>query len=577
MNQPVLRVDHLSVAYPAKDTHTSQAVYDVSFSLAAGDSLGIVGESGSGKTSLALTVMGLLPPGTQVSGQIHYQAVNLLQLPESERNCYRWKKIAIAFQNSADVLNPVLTVEEQIAECIRQHLAVAEHALPSRVAGLLGLVGLMPDLAAWYPHQLSGGMRQRVLLAMALSCEPEILIVDEPTTALDAVIKNEIVELLLTLQRKKQFAMLVISHEMQIIAKLTTKMLVLYAGRLVETGVTRDIIRDPLHPYTRGLIGAASVVNPYRDLWGIPGESSVTSKTGCPFYNRCSQRLSTCQQETPRLIPAAAARQVACLRGGIVTLLQARSLSKQYHWQGKRVLACDQCSLTIRAGEIAVLIGESGSGKSSLAGMLAGLLQPDQGEVLFDGAKIHTNSVTAKRHGLQLVFQDPISATNEYLTIEQAVGEPLTLLCHGTKAERQALTIQSLKDVQLPADADFLARKCHMLSGGQRQRVALARALVMEPKLLVADEISAMLDPSTQANILRLLKGLQNSKGFAMLYITHDLTLAQKIADTVYVMYRGRIIEQGLTAEVFSNPHNSYTQKLVRAEVFSTHSLHNPL
>lgn len=205
------------------------------------------------------------------------------------------------------------------------------------------------------------------------------------------------------------------------------------------------------------------------------------------------------------------------------------------------------------------------------------MINPDRGEVLFDGAKIQDNSATAKRHGLQLVFQDPISATNEHLTIEQTISEPLLILQYESKEKRHDLMLQALKDVQLPADAAFLARKCHMLSGSQRQRVAIARALVMEPKLLIADEISAMLDPSTQANILSLLKGLQNSKGFAMLYITHDLALAQKIADTVYVLYRGKIIEQGLAADIFSNPQNSYTQKLVRAEVFLTHSLHTPL
>ncbi|ODA42098.1 Dipeptide transport ATP-binding protein DppD [Desulfosporosinus sp. BG] len=231
--------------------------------------------------------------------------------------------------------------------------------------------------------------------------------------------------------------------------------------------------------------------------------------------------------------------------------------------KGKTIKVCDNCDLTIRSGEVVALIGESGSGKTTLAGILAGVLTADEGEVMFEGEKIKGNKATSRKNGIQIVFQDPFTATNEHLSIAQVIKEPLDILKLGTKEEKLDKVRQALQDVQLPSDDEFIARKCHCLSGGQKQRVALARSLVMEPKPLIADEISSMLDPSTQANVLRLLKGLQNAKGFAMLYITHDLALARKIADRVYIMYNGRIIEHGSVVDVFDSPKESYTNKLV--------------
>ncbi len=256
-------------------------------------------------------------------------------------------------------------------------------------------------------------------------------------------------------------------------------------------------------------------------------------------------------------------RKVACNRGGIATLLTGRGIHKSYLFKGKTVKACESCDIEIRSGEVVVLIGESGSGKTTLAGILAGILPADKGEVLFENERVIGNSASCRRNGIQIVFQDPFSATNEHLTILQVVREPLDILKLGTKDERLDKVRQALKEVQLPGEDAFIERKCYSLSGGQRQRAAIARSLVLEPGLLIADEISSMLDPSTQANVLRLLKGLQNSKGFAMLYITHDLALARKIADRVYVMHKGRIIEQGSVADVFDSPRESYTCKLV--------------
>jgi peptide/nickel transport system ATP-binding protein len=406
-------------------------------------------------------------------------------------------------------------------------------------------------------------MRQKVLIAMALSCAPRVLIVDEPTMALDASAKQQIVSLLLDLQQKERFAMLVISHELQIIRRMTSEVMVMYAGSIMEEGATRDVLNDPMHPYTRGLVYSSPAVNPFRDMWGIPGSAEEPAPGECPFYSRCSQRMPECRREHPALERIEEGRKVACVRGGIVTLLQGEDLHKSYHVKKRVVPACQGCSLRVKSGEVAALIGESGSGKTTMGELLSGALAPDRGRIRFEGREVVGNSETSKPGGIQMVFQDPLSATNGRLSIGEAVREPLDIIREGAKAERIEAVRTAMKHVMLPASDDFLSRPCRALSGGQRQRVAIARGLVMKPRLLIADEISAMLDPSTGANILRLLKGLQNEYGFAMLFITHDLAMARKISDRVFVMHEGRIIEQGTIGEVFTSPGNDYTRKLL--------------
>ncbi len=562
MEQAMLKVENLTVSYDTGDD-VIKALDSISFSLEKGGSLGIMGESGSGKTTIAMTITGLLHKTAVTSGSITYRGVALQDLSENVRNQYRWRKIAILFQNSLEVLNPLLTIYEQIVECLKKHMALSREERGKRVDTLLESVGLECFWKNYYPHQLSGGIRQRVLLAMALSCDPDILVVDEPTNALDAVSKNEIIELLAVMQQEKKFGIILISHEIKTIARLTSRLAVIYKGRIVEEGLTSDILNHPLHNYTRGLLNSSPDRNPYRDLWGIPGEDGETIAEGCPFYERCNQHIDICRKNKPELEYVSIERKVACNRKGVVTLLQGVGINKIYQFKGQIMKACESCGLAICSGEIIALIGKSGSGKTTLANILAGLLKADAGEILFNGKKIQGNSATCKKKGIQIVFQDPFSSINEHFTVEQAIREPLDILGQDSYEQRQVLVKNALQQVQLSVEKNFLVRKCHTLSGGQRQRISLARALVMEPVILIADEISSMLDPSTQANILRLLKGLQNSQGFAMLYVTHDLTVAQKIADKVYVMHQGRIIEKGNIQNVFKNPVQSYTQKLV--------------
>lgn len=562
MYRPVLNMKNLSICYNA-DKYGKLAVNNVSLTLDSGSSLGLIGESGSGKTSIAMAIMGLLRRKADVKGEIFFNGVNLNKLSESELDMYRWKKVSIVFQNSLEILNPVLTINEQISECILRHTDLNEREAYNKVIQLLEMIGLDPEWNTAYPHQISGGMRQRVLIAMALSCDPEFLIVDEPTSSLDAVAKNEMTSLLFKLHKEKKFGLIVVSHDMEIIKALTSKVAVIYSGNIVEEGLTKDVLNNPLHTYTRGLIQSSPAINPYRDLWGIPGEIGENNTGQCPFYSRCNQRIELCRTKIPQLEYKSVERKVACNRGGIITLLHGSKIYKSYKVKDKIIKACDNCNMEICSGEVVVLIGESGSGKTTLASILAGTLSGNSGEVLFQGEEIRGNNATSRINGIQIVFQDPFSSTNELLTIGKVIMEPLDILKIGTKNERKQRVKQALCDVQLPYDDEYLDKKCYMLSGGQRQRVALARSLVMEPKLLIADEISSMLDPSTQANILRLLKGLQNRKGFAMLYITHDIVLTRKIADKIYVMYKGKIIEKGLANDIFSNPVEKYTKKLM--------------
>ncbi|WP_425059992.1 Glutathione import ATP-binding protein GsiA [Sporomusa carbonis] len=563
MEQSVLQVKNLFIGYGTGEQRV-QAVDDISLSLEKGGSLGIIGESGSGKTTLALALMGLLDKTAAIGGTISYCGENLQQLSETERNYYRWRRLALVFQNSLDVLNPVLTIYEQIYECLKKHTGLRPTLICEKINNLFKMVGLEPFWQEYYPHQLSGGIRQRVLLAMALSCDPDILIVDEPTNALDAVSKQEIIDLIYTLHQERKFGLMVISHEMKTVSRLASRLIVMYNGRIVEEGLTKDILNHPMHNYTRGLLNSSPDINPYRDLWGIPGETAHGNQGGCSFYPRCNQRIEYCKTNKPSLEYVSLERKVACNRKGIVTLLQASGICKTYKSKGKRIKVCDNCGIDIRAGEAVALIGQSGSGKTTLASIIGGVLAADAGEVFFNGEKVTGYSATCRQNGIQIVFQDPYSSVNEQFTVEEAIREPLDVIRRDCTLEQRTNWVKdALSQVQLPSEDSFLARRCHTLSGGQRQRIALARAMVMQPSILIADEISSMLDPSTQANILRLLKGLQNRKGFAMLYITHDLAVAQKIADRVYVMYQGKIIEKGNAQHVFTKPVQAYTKKLL--------------
>ncbi|NFM18375.1 ABC transporter ATP-binding protein [Clostridium sporogenes] len=558
--EDLLTVRDLSVYYENEKLY--KAVDNVSFTLKTGENIGVIGESGSGKTSIAMAIMGLLKANSKVQGEIIYKDKNILKLKDEEKYGYRWDKIALVFQNSLEVLNPVLNIKEQILETIYKHSHIDRKEALNKVKNLLKMIRLSEDIGEEYAHNLSGGMRQKVLIAMALACDPEVLIVDEPTSALDNISKNEVIKLLKALQNKNNMTMIVISHDLYVIDKLTTKLEVMYKGNLLEEGYTKEIINNPMHTYTRGIINSSIEINPFGDLWGIPNEEASEEK-GCAFYGRCVQRGILCREKKPNLSEISDRRKICCNKGGIVNLLTAHSLKKIYRTKYKKVSAVNYCDINIRSGEIVSLIGGSGSGKSTLANILSGILKPDEGQVYFNDEKLEGNKFTSRKFGIQIIFQDPMSAINNSFTIMEAIREPLDIIKDGSVEERNNKALQVLKKVQLSTEKSFVNKKCNELSGGQRQRVSIARALIMEPTLLIADEISSMLDPSTKANILRLLKQLQNVNGFSMLYITHDINLAKKISDKILVMNKGEIVEAGSVLEVLNNPKNICTKRLI--------------
>ncbi len=560
----LLSVKNLSVNYRT-DLDVIEAVRNVSFNLKARQTLGIVGESGSGKTSIARSILGLIGKPHGTAGRVFYEETDILSLSEERQKELRWAQIALVFQNALEVLNPVLSIGEQVAEPLKRHLSLPGKELEKKLKELFALVKLDFAWRKAYPHQLSGGMRQRALLAMALSCSPRVLIIDEPTSSLDAFARKELLEMLKALQKKLGFAMIVISHDLAAMQSLAEGLIVLYSGEIVEAGPTKEIIEKPCHPYTRGLISSAVEVFPYKDLWGIPGEVSETKSAACAFVNRCTQAVELCSCKKPSLTKLNNNRSVRCHRGGIAAILEGVSLSKEFQINGLRVKALQDIDINLYHGETVALVGISGSGKSTLAHILSGLSRPDRGEVFFEDKRFKDGSPARQEYGIQLVLQDPFSSTSHRLKVREAVIEPLVINKIGSPEEQHERQARALQAVRLTDEESFLERYCHSLSGGQRQRLAIARALVMKPSILIADEMTSMLDVSTQANLLRLLKSLQNERGFTMLYITHDLPLARKIAERIIVLHEGKIVEEGSAGRIAEQTCCRHTQGLFDA------------
>jgi len=522
--------------------------------LKAGETLAITGESGAGKTTLALTLMGLCQG--KIEGRVLFLGQDLLASSEAGWRRLRWNEIAMVFQDGGRALNPVLTVLEQIVEPTLEHKLCGLEEAKNRAAQLLAEVGLPEQSARAYPHQLSGGEKQRVLIAMALANQPRVLILDEPTSALDAITKAEIVKLLCRVSRG--LTVILVTHDLAIAAKLADRIAVLYAGTLLELGPAPQILERPRHPYTRGLVRSFPNMSTTKDLQGIPGTRSEVAR-GCPFHPRCTQKIETCEQASPQL-EVLADRQIACHRGGIVSALQINNLVKSYG----SVPALKGVTLNLDEGETLALVGESGSGKSTLAKCVMGLERADSGEIIVQGTKLLRRDQGFYRK-VQMIFQNPQESISHRLTVRETVLEPLHIQGINEPGEREEMVKKILREVELPVTDDFLRRYAHQLSGGEQQRVAIARALVLSPRLLIADEPTSALDASVQAKIVKLLLTLQEQRGLTLLFITHDLALARKVSDEVAVMQAGKIVEAGNTGKIFSLPRHPYTKALLEA------------
>lgn len=637
----LLEIQDLQVTFETSNG-TVTAVDGVSLSVDRGEILGLVGESGSGKSVTARSIMGLESPGQITGGTIRYDGTELTAVSKSDHQQYRGSELAMVFQDPSTTLNPVFDVGEQIAESLRLHdqqndqslldflqlrpfsdrSAWADHR--TAAVELMEQVGIAQpeDRVDAYPHELSGGMCQRVLIAIALAADPGLLIVDEPTTALDTTTQARIIERLQKLAANTDTAILVISHDIDVVAAFCDRVAVMYGGQVMECGPTDRVVDSPEHPYTNGLVDCRITADSSHPLSTIPGSApDQIPDTGCPFAARCAYATTDCRESGPPHvsvgqnhvvscgeldsirtsdpIPRAEAgkkaieignrKPQACYDGGSIQersefaaaddtagnpLFEARSITKQFdcsasvfnRWLGesRTLTAVDSVDLAVGRGETVGIVGESGSGKSTLAELLTGLQTPTDGEVLFDGEPVggvRTRS-SEQLQTVGVVFQSPQDSINPRLTVREAVAEPL-LEAGWSQAERIARADELLDLVEL--GRQYASRRPHQLSGGQLQRVAIARAIALEPQVVVFDEPVSALDLSTRAKLLNLLVGIQERLDLTYLVISHDLGVVKLIADRVAVMYDGRVVERGHPDRIFDQPAHSHTAALVAA------------
>lgn len=597
---PVLEIENLSVAYHS-GAGVVHAVRRVSFSMGRGETFGLVGESGSGKSSAALTIMNYLPPNARViDGRVRFQGEDLLGLPPVARRALYGDRIAMVYQEALSALNPCLPVGEQVAEALRVHRGQSRSDALRATADLFARVHL-PDPARTlgrYPHQLSGGQQQRVLIAMALSCWPDLLILDEPTTGLDVTTEAGILELIGEIKETLGTAILFISHNLGLIARLADRVGVMYAGEFLEVAPVRALFSAPAHRYTQALLSAVPRLGatdarlvPIRG--GLPDLRQVP--TGCVFQDRCDLARDECREavlpweeaglgHATRCARWRTARSTSLLPGGAFTreavgaegsvLLQVRELHRRYRerrfslappFRRERVTrAVDGISFDIREGETVALVGESGCGKTTVARCVAGLLPPSEGQIFFRGvdlARYGTAYPRQIRQQIQMVFQNIDTSLNPRKTVAEIVERPLVL--HGLNGNRRRRTEELLEAVGL--GREFLSRRSGELSGGERQRVGLARALATDPALVICDEPVSALDVSVQASILNLLLDLRRRFAISYLLISHDLAVVQYVADRIAVMYLGRFCEVGPRAAVYAPPFHPYTEALLSA------------
>jgi peptide/nickel transport system ATP-binding protein len=604
---PLLEVRNLSVTF-ASEAGPVRAVRSLSYGVNRGEVLGIVGESGSGKTVSSLAVMDLLPDHARVSGSVRFEGQELVGLPDKQLSRLRGRRIAMIFQDPLSALTPVYTIGDQIAEAIRVHNDVSTATARDRAIELLTLVGI-PNPSrrvASFPHEFSGGMRQRVMIAMAIANDPALIIADEPTTALDVTVQAQILDLLQKAREVTGAAILLITHDLGVVAGLADRVGVMYAGKLVETGTVDDVFYRQRMPYTLGLLGSLprpdqGAHQPLTPIEGNP-PSLVNLPAGCPFAPRCPLRVERCTEVEPELVQHDGLHSAACHRSDEVerrrvagaevfpalrvteplaqspreerrAVLSVRDLVKEFPVLRGAVLrrrvgslrAVDGVTFDIREGETLGLVGESGCGKTSTIMEVLNMVRPQAGTVTVLGQDAATMTPEQRFHvrrNIQVVFQDPMAALDPRLPVGDIIGEPLET--HGVAAPERARRVRELLAL-VGLQPEHAERYPQAFSGGQRQRIGIARALALEPKLLVLDEPVSALDVSIRAGVINLLERLKVELGLSYLFVAHDLAVVRHIADRVAVMYLGRIVEIGDVNEVFERPTHPYTQALLSA------------
>ncbi|MBW3085999.1 putative ABC transporter ATP-binding protein [Austwickia sp. TVS 96-490-7B] len=605
---PVLSVRDLHVRF-GSEAGSVHAVRGIDFDLYPGRVLGIVGESGSGKSVTSLAVMGLLPDTAKITGSITYGGKELLGLSDREMSTHRGSDIAMIFQDPLSSLTPVFTVGDQIIEALQAHGTLEKEAARARAIELLEIVGIpsAKTRVDCYPHEFSGGMRQRVVIAIAIANNPRVIIADEPTTALDVTIQAQILDVLKVAQKETGAAVIMITHDLGVVAGIADEVMVMYAGRAVEKGSVNELFTRPRMPYTLGLLGAIPRVDRREKASLVPIEGNppnlLADPTGCPFSPRCPMAESSCLDGEPDLVVLGGDHRSACRRHadlvGVIDasavfpvpkvpdmalaavprqerseVLQVSALHKHFPllkgaFLKKKVgdvKAVDGIDLDIREGECLALVGESGCGKTTTLQQIMELSPQTHGDISVLGTSVKDlrkkSEVTALRRNIQLVFQDPMGALDPRFTVFEIIAEPLR--AYGiTGAEQESRVRALMRTVGL--EPDHLNRFPTQFSGGQRQRIGIARALALNPKLLILDEPVSALDVSIQAGIINLLDRLRADLGISYLFVAHDLAVVRHISDRVAVMYLGKIVEIGQVDEVFDHPRHPYTRALLSA------------
>jgi peptide/nickel transport system ATP-binding protein len=621
MLAPLLSIEDLHTQIRLRRA-TVHAIDGVSLSVAPGECLGIVGESGCGKTMTALSVMRLLPTGGEITGgRIVLDGTDIAALSESAMEEVRGNQIGMIFQDPLTSLNPTMTIGDQIAESVRLHRGASKAAARERAVEVLGLVGMPKptERVSNYPHQLSGGMRQRVMIAMALACEPKLLIADEPTTALDVTIQKQILELIDALRHRLSMAVILVTHDLGVIAGRADRVAVMYAGRIVETAATDVLFANPRHPYTEALFDALPDKAATGRLYNIPGQPPdlTAPPRGCKFAARCRYAQDSCRASEPELTSPGSSHAFRCFfpvgefetlpearrtrrppaatfagegagsgtvhsglaavngdltQGSGDDLLRVAHLVKDFTVTSGAVLqrkvgavsAVADVSFSIPKGTTFGLVGESGCGKTTVGRLIVGLEKPSAGAIVVDGRDLASLSSRERRRQarlVQLMFQDSYASMDPRMRVGTILREPLVIQRAGNRSAQAARVAELLDEVGLPqAAAD---RYPHEFSGGQRQRLGLARALMLRPSMIVADEPVSALDVSIQAQILNLMQDLQHEHGLTYLFISHDLSVVRYMADTIGVMYLGKLVEVGPADAVYTSPIHPYTRGLI--------------